>query len=89
VRTASAWVLCLKADKCYKVPSIVNSVADDATSEGESFLSDAFRTSQSNSARQLGPLPPRPPLLLNRWRRKQHHSLTKLPHESHVRPSAR
>lgn len=25
-----------KVDKCYKVPSIVNSVADDATSEGES-----------------------------------------------------
>ena len=70
------------------VQSVVNSVGRDVTSDGEP-LSDPFPTLKSNSASQLGPLPPRRPLLLSHWRRKQHHSVAKLPHESLVRPSAR
>ncbi len=51
MRTASACLLCLehKVDKCYIVPSILNSVAGVVTSDGESLLSDTSPTSQFNS----------------------------------------
>jgi hypothetical protein len=40
-----------KVDKCYQVPSIVNSVAGEVTSDGDSFLSNIFPPSHTKSVR--------------------------------------